>query len=180
MSKIEQDLLSGAVEFPIIDAHGLPTMKGLSLAIAVSLLGFVSAPRVAGAKPAAVLRPAAVAAQQARSREAEVVWQRISVRNPGNAEAYYNLGIAQANQQKWLEAVDSYEQAIAINPDFVYAHLQLGRAQVKVEQYQAAAQSYRRVLALDPQESLAKELMDELKIISRGHGVDLALVPEES
>lgn len=163
----------------VIHVYGLHKMKGISLAIAVSLLGCVALPQAVLAKPS-VLLPAAVSAQNNRYEEAEALWLRIAQRNSESADAYYNLGIAQANQQKWSEAMQSYEQAIAINPEFVHAHIQLGRAQVKVEQYQAAAQSYQRALALDPQESLAEELLDELKIISRGSGIDLALGLEES
>ena len=153
-------------------------MKGTSLAVVITLIGFTTAPQLAEAKPT-VLRPAAVSAQHSRYQEAETVWQRISVGNPHSAEAYYNLGIAQANQLKWQDAIDSYEQAIAIDPDFVHAYCNLGRAQAKLEQYQAAAQSYRHALALDPKESLAEEMLDELKIIARGSGIDLALVLEQ-
>lgn len=155
-------------------------MKGISLAIAFSLLGGMTVmPQAAQAKPG-VLLPAAVSAQHNRYEEAEAVWQRIAQRNPESSDAYYNLGIAQANQQKWEAAIDAYGQAIAINPDFVHAYLHLGRAQVKMGRFQAAAQSYQRALALDPQERLAEELLDELEIIARGNGIDLALVLGES
>ncbi len=154
-------------------------MKGLSLTITMTLLGIAIAPPPAEAKPV-TLRPAAVVAQHSRYQDAEAVWKRISIRNPGNAKAYYNLGITQANQQKWQEAVDSYQQAIAIEPNFVHAYCNLGRAQAKLEQYQAAAQSYRHALSLNPRESLAEEMLNELKIIARGNGIDLALVLEQS
>ncbi len=153
-------------------------MKGISLAVAASLLGVTIAPQLAEARPTTSLRPAAVSAQSSRYQEAEAVWQRILVLNPSNAEAYYNLGIAQANQRKWQAAIDSYEQAIAIDPDFVHAYCNLGRAQAKLEQFQAAALSYQQALTLDPQDPLAEELLSELKIIARGRNVDLALVLE--
>ena len=154
-------------------------MKGISLAI-VSLLALMVAPVAAEARPTADLRPEAIAAQHSRSREAEAVWQRILVHQPSSAEAYYNLGIAQANQQKWQAAVDSYEQAIAIDPDFVHAYCNLGQAQAKLQQYQAAAHSYRQAMALDPRESLAEEMLNELEIIAEGNGIDLAALPEQS
>lgn len=154
-------------------------MKGLSLAVVVSLLGLTAVPQLAQASPDAP-RPAAVAAQRSRYQDAEAVWQRIILRNPDSSAAYYNLGIAQANQQNWEAAIDSYGQAIALEPDFVSAYFNLGRAQTKLEQYQAAAQSYRRVLALAPQESLAAEMLNELKVLVQRSGIDLAVLVEQS
>jgi len=150
-------------------------MKGISLAIVVTLLGVTTAPQLAEAKPVA-LRSAAVAAQQSRYQEAEAVWQRISVKDPSSAQAYYNLGIAQANQLKWEAAIDSYEQAIAIDANFAHAFCNLGQAQAKLGQYEAAAQSYRQVLALDPREGLAAEMLSELEVLARSSGVDLAVL----
>jgi tetratricopeptide (TPR) repeat protein len=160
--------------------YGLFAMKGISLAIAISLLSCTAVAQTAQARGKETIRPQAELAQMSRYQEAEVVWQRLAVQNPSNAEVHYNLGIALANQQKWQAAIDSFEQAIAINPKFVHAYCNLGRAQTKLEQYQAAAQSYRQALAFDPTESLAKELLDELKIIARGRGVDLAVLSLQS
>lgn len=154
-------------------------MKGLSLAILVSLLGVIAVPQLAQAGPAGV-STAAVEAQQGRYQDAEVVWQRIARRNPESAEAYYNLGVAQANQQKWEAAIDSYGQAIALNSDFVPAHFNLGRAQAKLERYEAASRSYGRVLALDPQDSLAAEMLNELRVFAQSQGIDLAVLVEQA
>ena len=152
-------------------------MKGISLAVVISLLGLTAVPQLVQASPDS-LRPAAVAAQHSRYQEAEAVWQRILMRNSGSAEAYYNLGIAQANQQKWEAAIDSYGQAIALNPDFVQAYFNLGLAQAKLERYQSAVQSYSRVLVLAPQDSLAKEVLNELNIVAQHSGMDLAFLVE--
>ncbi len=154
-------------------------MKGISLAVVISLLGVTAGPQLAHASPDS-LNPAAVAAQHSRYQDAEAVWQRILMRSPGSAEAYYNLGIAQANQQKWEVAIESYGQAIALEPDFAHAHFNLGQAQTKLGQYQAAAQSYGRVLALDPQESVAQEMLNELEVLAKRSGIDLAILVEQS
>ena len=153
-------------------------MKRVSLAIVVSLLGFTLAPQLAQAQPT-MLRPNAVSPNH-RYQEAEVVWQRILMQNPDSAQAYYNLGIAQANQSKWQAAIKSYEQAIAIDPNFVHAYCNLGQAQAQQEQYQAAAQSFRRALTLDPQENLAKELLNDLESTAQSRGLDLAIRSESS
>ncbi len=176
MSRILQTEVDLAL---VLQANGLFMMKGISLAILVSFLGLTAAPQLAQANPD-LLRPAAVAAQHSRYQEAEAVWQRISVRNPASAEAYYNLGIAQTNQQKWEAAIESYGQAIVLEPDFVHAYFNLGQAQARLGRYQAATQSYRRVLALDPQEGWAEELLAELEIIARGSGIDWAILIEQS
>lgn len=171
-------LRADVVLCPVLQAHGLRTMKGLSLAVLVSLLGLTALPQLAQASPES-LRPAAVEAQDSRYQDAEAVWQRISQRNPESSEAYYNLGVAQANQRKWEAAIDSYGQAIALDPDFAHAYFNLGRAQAKLERNQAAAQSYRRALALDPQDSLAAEMLNELKVFAQSSGIDLAVLVEQ-
>lgn len=154
-------------------------MKGISLAIVISLLGLTAGPQLAQASPDS-LNPSAVVAQHSRYQDAEAVWQRILMRSPVSAEAYYNLGIAQANQQKCEVAIESYGQAIALEPDFAHAHFNLGQAQTKLGQYQAAAQSYGRVLALDPQESIAQEMLNELEVLAQRSGIDLAILVEQS
>ncbi len=152
-------------------------MKYFSLATVVALLGVLAVPPWALASPGS-LRPAAVEAQKSRYQDAEAVWQRISTRHPESFEAYYNLGIAQANQQKWVAAIDSYSQAIALNPDLIQAYFNLGRAQAKLERYQSAVQSYSRVLVLAPQDRLAEEVRKELNIVAQHSGIDLAILVE--
>ncbi|MBN1621862.1 MAG: tetratricopeptide repeat protein [Endomicrobiales bacterium] len=41
--------------------------------------------------------------------------------NPGNAEAYYNLGLIHENRNNTDEAKDMYEKALAIDPDYKLA-----------------------------------------------------------
>ena len=154
-------------------------MKGISLAVVISLLGLTAGAQLAQASPNS-LRPGAVAAQHSRHQEAEAVWQRILMRNPVSAEAYYNLGIAQTNQQKWEAAIESYGQAIVLEHNFVHAYFNLAQAQTKLGQYQAAAQSYSRVLALNPQESFAQEMLNELEVLAQRSGIDLAILVEQS
>ena len=49
-------------------------------------------------------------------------------KNPDDADAHNNLGIAYVNLDKYQEAIKSYKQAIRIDPDDADAHNGLGNA----------------------------------------------------
>ncbi|NJN32253.1 MAG: tetratricopeptide repeat protein [Synechococcales cyanobacterium RM1_1_8] len=149
-------------------------MKGISLAIAVSLLS-LGAPQLAQAQGP---NHNAAAAQQQRYQEAEAVWQRIVAQQPNNAAAHYNLGIAQAQQQKWEPALESYERAIELHPSYANAHFNRGRALFKLGDFEAAGQAYRQVIALEPQNDLVQALLAELEILTQ-QGSNVAASPAE-
>ena len=70
------------------------------------------------------------AAQAAgRFAEAERIFRAVLRREPRNAAAYNNLGIALSNQGKLEEAIAAYAQAIVLKPDLSDAQSNLRAAQ---------------------------------------------------
>ena len=79
-------------------------------------------------------------------------------RNPDDAEAHYNLGIAYGESSKWKEEIEAYKQAIKINPDFANAYFGLGAVYVFSNDRASALEQYKILKNLDPE--LANDLFD--------------------
>ena len=59
------------------------------------------------------------------------------------AQAYYNRGIALADQKKYKEAIADYHEAISLDDKFAAAYYHKGLAHAKLKQYQDALNSYK-------------------------------------
>lgn len=62
-----------------------------------------------------------------RYDEAISEFKKALVINPGNAEAYYNLGLIYEHQNKKEEAKGMYEKALAIDADYKLAREHLNK-----------------------------------------------------
>ena len=71
-------------------------------------------------------------------------------RNPDDAEAHYNLGIAYGESSKWKEEIEAYKQAIKIDPDYRDAHYNLGYSYCESGKYREAIKSYKQAIRIDP------------------------------
>src|SRR5881275_605632 len=63
-------------------------------------------------------RQAALALQQqGKNAEAEAAWREFLKAHPGDPEPYAQLGLLEARQERYKEAVPLYRKALAINPN---------------------------------------------------------------
>jgi tetratricopeptide (TPR) repeat protein len=70
--------------------------------------------------------------------------------DPGNHEAYFQLGRALAKSRRYDEALDQYEQSIAIMPENPDAHFNLGYIFLGRKEYASAAREFEEVIKLKP------------------------------
>jgi serine/threonine protein kinase len=70
--------------------------------------------------------------------------------DPGNHEAYFQLGRALAKSGKYDEALNQYEQSIAIMPENPDAHFNLGYIFLGRKEYASAARAFEEVIKLKP------------------------------
>src|SRR5579862_2652707 len=70
---------------------------------------------------------------------------------PQDAEAQYNLGLAQLEAERTEEAAASFRRALALNGDSADAHNDLGNALRRLGRFEEAVASYRAALALAPE-----------------------------
>lgn len=99
-------------------------------------------------------RSAAIALeQQGRVSEAEAAWQEIAKTIPGDAEAYAHLGLLQAREEHYEEAIPLYRRALALKPKMTGLRMNLGLAYFKDGDLQLAVTTFEPLLRATPKGS---------------------------
>lgn len=68
-----------------------------------------------------------------------------------DASAYFELGKALDEANRWIEAIDAYEQAIKLSPSFAHAYNALGQALFRMGRHEEAKAAYERAIQLNPE-----------------------------
>lgn len=121
---------------------------------------------VAGAEPPqsqnAVRQQALALEQQGKNAAAETAWRAISQAHPSNPEPYAHLGLLEARQERYRDAVSFYRRALALDPLFPSLHLNLGLALFKAGEMKEAIPEFELLLkkqAPDSPEALRLTLL---------------------
>ena len=88
--------------------------------------------------------------QQGRNAEAEAAWLEISKQQPSNPEPYAHLGLLEARQEHYPDAIRYYRKAFAIAPAMPGLRLNLGLAHFKNGDYKQAIAMFEPVLKQKP------------------------------
>src|SRR5205807_7448802 len=91
--------------------------------------------------------------QEGKSAEAEAAWRAFLKIQPANAEAYAHLGLLQARQERYKEAVPLYRKALALNSAMPGLRLNLGLALFKAGELKEAIQTFDPLLKDQPPSS---------------------------
>jgi tetratricopeptide (TPR) repeat protein len=91
--------------------------------------------------------------QQGKNADAEVVWRAFLKVQPTNPEALAHLGLLEARQEHYTEAVAFYRKALALNPTMPGLRLNLGLALFKAGELKQAIQTFDLLLKSQPQNS---------------------------
>jgi tetratricopeptide (TPR) repeat protein len=91
--------------------------------------------------------------QQGDVGGAEAAWRSVLKNHPGDAEAYAHLGLLEARQEHYKEAVPLYRKAIALNPSMPGLRLNLGLSQFKGGEMRGAVETFEFLLKKTPQPS---------------------------
>lgn len=91
--------------------------------------------------------------QQGKYAEAEVVWRELSSTYPTNPEPYAHLGLLEARQERYAEAVSFYSKAMKLNPQMQGLRLNLGLAFFKNGDYKQAIEIFDPLLKAAPASS---------------------------
>ena len=88
--------------------------------------------------------------QQGQNAEAEQAWQNIAGIDPKNAEAFAHLGLIEARQEHYDEAVANYRKAIALNPELPGVQMNLGLALFKAKDFKGSIKPFTAELRKHP------------------------------
>ena len=91
--------------------------------------------------------------QEGRNAEAEAAWRAFLKDQPANSEAYAHLGLLEARQERYTQAVPLYRKALALNPAMPGLRLNLGLALFKAGQLKQALQMFEPLLKTEPPSS---------------------------
>jgi tetratricopeptide (TPR) repeat protein len=107
-----------------------------------------------GAAGADAQKQAALALeQQNKFGEAEAAWRAYSKAHPENPEPWAHLGLLEARQQHYAEAIPLYRKALHMNPDVPGLRFNLGLALFKGGQPKEAILEFRTLLRTAPPNS---------------------------
>jgi len=88
--------------------------------------------------------------QKGQIVEAENVWRALSKAQPSNPEPFAHLGLLEARQEHYTEAVAYYRKAMALNPTMPRLQFNLGLAYFKEGDYKEALQQFKPLEKTEP------------------------------
>jgi tetratricopeptide (TPR) repeat protein len=91
--------------------------------------------------------------QEGKTAEAEAAWRALEKARPENPESYAHLGLLEARQQRYKQAVPLYRKALALNPAMPGLQLNLGLALFKADELKPAIQTFEALLNTEPSSS---------------------------
>lgn len=116
--------------------------------------------------------------QQGKYEEAEAAWRSILTAHPMDAEACAHMGLLEARQEHYKQAVPLYRKALAIDPAMLGLRLNLGLALFKGGELKEAIQTFVSLLKSQPPSSPeAQRLTALIGIAEYGVGEFAAAVP---
>lgn len=71
-------------------------------------------------------------------------------RNPNNAKAYSNQGLARAALGDQRRAIEDFNQALRLDPELATAYYNRGFVRSKLQDYQGAIEDFDQTIRLDP------------------------------
>jgi tetratricopeptide (TPR) repeat protein len=91
--------------------------------------------------------------QQGKNPEAEAAWRAFLKTHPSSPEPYAHLGLLEARQEHYQEAIPLYRKALALDPRFPGLRMNLGLALFKAGEMKEAIQIFQPLLKSQPPSS---------------------------
>jgi tetratricopeptide (TPR) repeat protein len=116
--------------------------------------------------------------EEGKVAEAEAGWRSLLSSQPNDAEAYAHLGLLEARQEHYKEAIVLYQKALSLDPKMPSLRLNLGLSYFKAGNFSAAIQTFEPLLQKEPKSSPeALRLVTLLGLAHYGMGEYAAAIP---
>jgi tetratricopeptide (TPR) repeat protein len=134
-------------------------VKCISLACATLLLGTAvglaqqasrAGANAAEVAPSDAVRRALTLEQQGNFADALAAWEMVVKAEPRNGRAYAQLGLLEARQEHYAQAIADYRKAETLNPAIPQLKLNLGLAYFKSGEFRSASRVFEAELAKHP------------------------------
>ncbi|MFX0074133.1 MAG: tetratricopeptide repeat protein [Candidatus Hermodarchaeota archaeon] len=91
-------------------------------------------------------------------------FKRIIDIDPENYRAYYNLGIAYFNLERFNEALKTFKIATSLKPDYKHCHYNIGLVYEAMGNLEKAIKAYEKALRIDPNFIYAMHALKAVKL----------------
>jgi len=116
--------------------------------------------------------------QQGKFPEAERAWRTVVTSHPADAEGYAHLGLLEARQEHYKEAIPLYRKALSLNPSMPDLRLNFGLALFKGGELRQAIETFTPLLKSEPLSSMdAQRVTALIGIAHYGLGEFSAAIP---
>lgn len=116
--------------------------------------------------------------QQGNNAEAEAAWKLCLESDPSNPEAYAHMGLLEARQEHYKEAVPFYRKALELGPEIPSVQLNLGLALFKGGEMKQSIEVFTALLKSQPADSpQARQLTTLVGMAHYGLGEYAEAVP---
>ena len=116
--------------------------------------------------------------EEGKVAEAEAGWRSLLSSQPNDAEAYAHLGLLEARQEHYKEAIVLYQKALSLDPKMPSLRLNLGLSYFKAGNFSAAIQTFEPLFQKEPKTSPeALRLVTLLGLAHYGMGEYAAAIP---
>lgn len=95
--------------------------------------------------------------QQGKIQESESAWRDILKSHPGNPEPYAHLGLLEARQDHYKQAIGFYRKALSLGPPLAGLRMNLGLALFKDAQLKESIDVFEPLLKSEPADSPAAQ-----------------------
>ena len=159
----------------VIDLDRFARWKVLALSLATATC---VSPCLSGQATVDTSQTAAALEQEGDVSGAETAWRDVLKTHPRNAEAYAHLGLLEARQERYAEAVPLYRKALALSPEMPGLRLNLGLSLFKSGAMKQAIEAFSPLLkSASPSSPEALRLTTLVGLAHYGLGDYEAAVP---
>ena len=144
--------ITGGSSHPDLNPKGdMKAVAPIGLILALAALPATAQSRsVPQSEGAAEKQKALVLEQQGKLPEAEAAWRIYLKSHPGNPEPYAQLGLLEARQDRYQQAIPLYRKALELDPRVAAVRLNLGLALFKDGQLKEAIPEFTELLKSAP------------------------------